>query len=67
MFDPPIELLEAHLFDFSGDLYDQTIGVELIDFLRPEWSLPDLDALRLQIAADCEAARSILAAEGRAH
>jgi len=67
MFDPPIELLEAHLFDFSGDLYDQTIGVELIDFLRPEWSLPDLDALRLQIAADCEAARSRLAAEGGAH
>lgn len=60
-------LLEAHLFDFSGDLYDQTIGVELIDFLRPEWSLPDLDALRLQIAADCEAARSRLAAEGGAH
>ena len=66
MFDPPIELLEAHLFDFAGDLYDQRIGVELIDFLRPEWSLPDLDALRRQIAADCDAARSRLAALGGA-
>lgn len=62
MFDPPIELLETHLFDFAGDLYGQTIAVELIDFLRPEWSLPDLDALRRQIAADCDAARSRLAA-----
>jgi riboflavin kinase/FMN adenylyltransferase len=67
MFDPPIELLETHLFDFSGDLYDQMIAVELIDFLRPEWSLPDLDALRRQIAADCDAARSRLAAAGGAH
>jgi riboflavin kinase / FMN adenylyltransferase len=64
MFDPPIELLETHLFDYAGDLYDQLIAIELIDFLRPEWSLPDLDALRRQIAADCEAARSRLAAEG---
>ena len=62
MFDPPIELLEAHLFDFTGDLYGQVIEVELIDFLRPEWSLPDLAALRRQIAADCDAARSRLAA-----
>jgi riboflavin kinase/FMN adenylyltransferase len=66
MFDPPIELLETHLFDFAGDLYGQTIAVELIDFLRPEWSLPDLDALRRQIAADCDAARSRLAASGGA-
>lgn len=67
MFDPPIELLEAHLFGFSGDLYDRVIGVELIDFLRPEWSLPDIDALRRQIAADCDAARSRLAAADGAH
>jgi riboflavin kinase/FMN adenylyltransferase len=66
MFDPPIELLEAHLFDFAGDLYGQTIAVELIDFLRPEWSLPDLAALRRQIAADCDAARTRLAALGGA-
>ena len=35
-FDPPEELLEAHLFDFDGDLYGRTIEVALHHFLRPE-------------------------------
>lgn len=61
MFDPPVELLEAHLFDFDGDLYGHTIAVELHAFLRPEWVLPDLEALKAQIALDCDAARAALA------
>ena len=28
-FEPPVELLEAHLFDFDGDLYGRTIEVAL--------------------------------------
>jgi riboflavin kinase/FMN adenylyltransferase len=61
MFDPPKELLEVFLFDFAGDLYGQTIGVELHEFLRPEWKLDGLDALKAQIARDCDAARKVLA------
>ena len=34
MFDPPKELLEPYFFDFDGDLYGQTIEVELHPFLR---------------------------------
>src|SRR3546814_5554141 len=30
-FDPPRELLEPYFFDFAGDLYGQTIAVELIE------------------------------------
>lgn len=59
-FDPPVELLEPYFFDFSGDLYGQTIEVELIEFLRDEAKLDSLDALKAQIAADCEAARAAL-------
>jgi riboflavin kinase/FMN adenylyltransferase len=66
MIDPPLELLEPHFFDFSGNLYGETIAVEFIAFLRPEWSLPDMAALRRQIAADCDAARTRLAAFGGA-
>jgi riboflavin kinase / FMN adenylyltransferase len=61
-FDPPKELLEPHFFDFSGDLYEQRIEVELISFLRPEAKFESLDALTTQIAFDCEEAKRRLAA-----
>ena len=52
-------LLEAHLFDFSGDLYGTRLSVELLDFLREEQKFPDIAALSLQIAADVQKAREI--------
>lgn len=61
-FDPPKELLEPYFFDFSGDLYGQTIEVELVDFIRPEAKFEDLEALKVQMAADVEAARRFLEA-----
>jgi riboflavin kinase/FMN adenylyltransferase len=61
MFKPPKELLEPYFFDFDGDLYDQVIEVELIDFIRDEAAFEDLDALKAQIARDCEAAKAMLA------
>lgn len=61
MIDPPIELLESYFFDFSGDLYDQTIEVQLIAYIRPEAKLDSFDALVAQIGRDCDAARQILA------
>ena len=60
-FDPPKELLEPHFFDFAESLYDQCIEVQLIEFIRPEAKYEGLDALTAQIAADCDAARQILA------
>ncbi|WP_188053975.1 bifunctional riboflavin kinase/FAD synthetase [Sphingosinithalassobacter sp. CS137] len=60
--EPPIELLEPHFFDFSGDLYGQTIEVALIDYLRPEAKFETMDALRDQIEADAAEARRRLAA-----
>ncbi len=54
--------VEPHLFDFSGDLYGQEIAVGLIAYLRAEQRFASLDALRAQIAADCDAARAALAA-----
>ncbi|MDB5716958.1 MAG: adenylyltransferase / riboflavin kinase [Sphingomonas bacterium] len=63
-FDPPKELLEPFFFDFAGDLYDQTIAVEMVSFLRPEWKFDGLDALKLQIAEDCAEARRRLDTAG---
>ena len=61
-FDPPRELLEPYFFDFDGDLYDSIIEVGLIDFLRSEARFDNLDALKAQMAADCEDARRLLSA-----
>jgi len=59
-FDPPKELLEPYFFDFDGDLYGRTIEVGLIAFLRGEGKFDGLDALKAQMAADCEEARRTL-------
>lgn len=52
--------LEAHLFDFSGDLYGQHVDVALLHFIRPEMKFSGLDALKAQIAADAADARTRL-------
>ena len=54
-------LLEAHLFDFDGDLYGQRIEVEFVAKLRDEGKFPGLDALRAQMDRDAAEARRILA------
>ena len=53
--------LEAHLFDFDGDLYGKRLRVAFIEPLRPEQRFAGLDALKAQIAEDCRRARALLA------
>jgi riboflavin kinase / FMN adenylyltransferase len=59
-FNPPKELLEVYLFDFDESLYDQTIAVELIVFLRPEAKFDTLEALTTQMDKDCAEAGRLL-------
>ncbi|MEO5338363.1 MAG: bifunctional riboflavin kinase/FAD synthetase, partial [Magnetospirillum sp. WYHS-4] len=54
-------VLEAHLFDFSGDLYGRHLRVALIDHIRPEKKFDGIADLKAQIAADCRQARKLLA------
>jgi riboflavin kinase / FMN adenylyltransferase len=49
--------VEAHLLDFSGDLYGQRLVVELWERLRDEQAFDSEDELVAQIARDVEAAR----------
>ena len=56
----PQTRLEAHLFDWSGDLYGREIGVRLRGFLRPDATFDGLEALKAGIAADTAAAREAL-------
>ncbi len=62
MFETPEPLLEVWLFDFSGDLYGQVVETQLIVRLRGEMTFDGLNALKVQIDADAQAARAALAA-----
>ncbi|QOY62024.1 bifunctional riboflavin kinase/FAD synthetase [Lysobacter sp. H21R4] len=59
-------LLEAHLFDFHGDLYGRRITVEFVARLRDEETFDDLPALTAQMHRDAEQARAILTPTPRA-
>ncbi len=59
-FDGNDTILEAHLFDFDGDLYGRHLRIALVDFLRPEKKFDGIDDLKAQIALDCDNARRIL-------
>ena len=55
-------LLEAHVFDFEGDLYGREIEVEFVARLRDEERFATLEALSAQMERDAAAARRILKA-----
>jgi riboflavin kinase/FMN adenylyltransferase len=60
-FEPPTELLEAHLFGFDGDLYGQRIDVGLHAFIREEKKFETLEHLVEHMREDEAAARRLLA------
>lgn len=57
-------LLEAHLFDFGGDLYGRRIMIEFVARLRDERHFEDMQGLKTQMHRDAELARQILADAG---
>jgi riboflavin kinase/FMN adenylyltransferase len=52
--------LEAHLFEYDGDLYGQELSVALLVYIREEQKFADFAALKAQILQDAETARHIL-------
>jgi riboflavin kinase/FMN adenylyltransferase len=57
-------LAEAHLLDFSGDLYGRRLELSFETRLRDEHKFADVEALRSQIAQDADEARRYLARGG---
>jgi riboflavin kinase / FMN adenylyltransferase len=53
-------LLEAHVFDFSGDLYGRQLEVEFVAKLRDEVKFDSLDAMTVQMRIDAARARDLL-------
>ncbi len=56
-FEDDRPTIETHLLDFEGDCYEQELRIELLHRLRAEVRFDGVDALRVQIAKDVEAAR----------
>jgi riboflavin kinase/FMN adenylyltransferase len=53
-------LAEAHVIDWSGDLYGERVELSFLHHLREERRFPDVAALRRQIEADRDEARQRL-------
>jgi len=53
-------LLEAHLLDFEGDLYDEEAKVRFVGWLRGEVRFASVEALIEQMDSDCDQARALL-------
>ena len=51
-------LLEVHVLDFNGDLYNKHVHVEFLHKIREEMKFESLNALKAQIAADITVARN---------
>jgi riboflavin kinase/FMN adenylyltransferase len=52
-------VVESHIFDVDRDLYGCRIRVAFVQRLRDELAFSDGDALRVQIASDCDEARAL--------
>jgi riboflavin kinase/FMN adenylyltransferase len=57
-----VSLLEAHLLDFEGDLYDEHAKVRFVARLRGEVRFETVEALVAQMERDCDRARELLRA-----
>ncbi|HHW06224.1 MAG TPA: hypothetical protein GXX34_01605, partial [Clostridia bacterium] len=55
----PSPVVEAHLLDFSGDLYGRKLEVHLFKYLRSEMRFKHADELKQQIARDIDRARLV--------
>jgi riboflavin kinase / FMN adenylyltransferase len=56
-------VLEVHLLDFDGDLYDRYVRTTFVGRLRDEAKFDSVDALIEQIRRDIAEARRVLAVD----
>lgn len=58
--DLPTPAIEAHLLDFTGDIYGQQLKLEFVEYLRPEEKFATVQSLVDQIRLDIDLTREIL-------
>lgn len=60
IYERGVRLVEAHLLDFSGDLYGQVASIRLFEFLRPQHRFNDIPSLIRQLRKDVARTRVVL-------
>ena len=50
-------LLEVHIFNFSGNLYNKHLSVQFVKFIRKEIKFKDVNQLKKQIKSDLKVAK----------
>jgi riboflavin kinase / FMN adenylyltransferase len=58
--DLPAPAIEAHLLDFSENLYGRQVRLEFVEYLRPEEKFPSVESLVKQIQIDIALTREVL-------
>jgi riboflavin kinase / FMN adenylyltransferase len=56
---PSATVIESHLLDIDRDLYDRRLRVSFLQRIRDERTFDGIEALKAQIAADCDRARAL--------
>jgi riboflavin kinase/FMN adenylyltransferase len=62
---PSATVVETHILDMDRDLYDAPMRVSFVRRIREERTFDGVEALKIQIAADCQSARALLAQSPR--
>jgi len=47
-------VIEVNIFDFNDDIYDETMRVAVVKYIRGDMALNGLEALKNQLAIDKE-------------
>ena len=58
-FDGKARLVEAHLLDFTGDIYGQSVRLEFERPIRPQETFQSAEALATQIERDVQSVRAV--------
>jgi riboflavin kinase/FMN adenylyltransferase len=58
-FGETVLAVEAHLLDFTGDLYGRSVRLEFLERLRDEMRFASVEELKAQVARDIAAARGV--------
>ncbi len=53
------EILEAHIIDFSEDIYGKEIEVEVLEKIRGDQNISDLDELKKLISSDIQKIKNV--------